>query len=62
MFRNVYDEDYKRFEMQEYNAVPTVRTLWPYYRLPATEYTATNLDAFEHDVHQLTSVVHAGWP
>jgi hypothetical protein len=25
----------------------------PYYRLPETEYTAADLDAFEHDVHRL---------
>lgn len=26
---------------------------WPAYRDPATEYTATDLEAFEHDVHRL---------
>jgi IS4 transposase len=29
---------------------------WPYYRLPNTEYTATDLGALEHDVHRLASV------
>lgn len=29
---------------------------WPYYQLPDTEYTATDLAAFEHDVHRLASV------
>jgi hypothetical protein len=28
---------------------------WPYYRLPDTEYTATDLGALEHDVHRLAS-------
>lgn len=28
---------------------------WPYYRLPETEYTATDLGALEHDVHRLAS-------
>lgn len=28
---------------------------WPYYRIPDTEYTATDLDALEHDVHRLAS-------
>jgi hypothetical protein len=28
---------------------------WPYYRLSDTEYIATDLGAFEHDVHRLAS-------
>lgn len=28
---------------------------WPYYRLPETEDTATDLDALEHEVHRLAS-------
>lgn len=28
---------------------------WPYYRLPETEYTATDLGALEHDIHRLAS-------
>lgn len=28
---------------------------WPYYRLPDTEYIATDLGAFEHDAHRLAS-------
>lgn len=29
---------------------------WPYYRLPDTEYMATDLSALEHNVHRLASV------
>jgi hypothetical protein len=28
---------------------------WPYYRLPDTKYTATDLGALEHDIHRLAS-------